>query len=665
MAILSGQLQKQEVIGISMIPISGSSVNTTLSLGTQFTMSFLSRPTIRNSPFASRAQKRASQENPATNSTGANTVRDAITPTSVGIALVTTPSLGAGKSLEKHPSKTPPLPQFKPPQVGQTFKQISSPRNNQTDIVTPVHWENLSDLLSGYDPKLNKYLVNGFRCGFNINFQGSRTSSNSPNLKSAKDHASVVAAKLSKELEANRIAGPFTEIPLENFRVSPIGVVPKKEPGEFRMIHHLSYPRNSGDSVNDQIPSSCTEVSYESIEDAIANLKFMGRGAFMAKTDIQSAFRIIPVHPDDRSLLGFKWSNQFYYDKCLPMGASSSCQIFETFSTALKWIAKNKFGIRCIVKILDDFLFIAPTFAEAQKALSSFCKMCNILGVPLNADKTFAPSTVMTFLGITLDSVLMQARLPDDKLAKAASLLQELCNKNTCTLRVLLSLIGLLNFACSVVKPGRAFLRRLINLSIGVKKLHFKVKLRPSARADMLMWLKFLNDFNGVSMFINDKLLTSDNLFLYTDASGAKGYGAVYKSNWFFGAFPEEWHKANITFLEFYPILLAVFTWGHLWKNHTIVFCTDNEALVAIINKQSSKLNSIMFLLRKLVLYCLQQNIHFIARHVKGKDNSIADALSRFQIQRFRQLAPFCNQEPATISQALQPKTLCKELKVC
>lgn len=48
----------------------------------------------------------------------------------------------------------------------------------------------------------------------------------------------------------------------------------------------------------------------------------------MAKTDIEDAFRIIPIHPSDYHLLGFIWEGQFYYDKCLPMGASSSCQIF-------------------------------------------------------------------------------------------------------------------------------------------------------------------------------------------------------------------------------------------------------------------------------------------------------------------------------------------------
>lgn len=84
-------------------------------------------------------------------------------------------------------------------------------------------------------------------------------------------------------------------------------------------------------------------------------LKTLPPGSFMAKTDIESAFRILPVHPDDFSLLGFKWEDAYYYDTFLPMGCSSSCQIFETYSTALQWVAQNKLGCSQVFHILDVF----------------------------------------------------------------------------------------------------------------------------------------------------------------------------------------------------------------------------------------------------------------------------------------------------------------------
>ena len=132
-------------------------------------------------------------------------------------------------------------------------------------------------------------------------------------------------------------------IPLTPFRVSPLGVVPKKNLGEFRLIHHLSFPK--GSSVNDGIPLEHSRVCYATIGDAINHIKTVGTDAYLAKTDIKSAFRILPINPIDYGLLGMKWEDKYYYDHCMPMGCFSSCKTFETFSSALEWIARTKFKI--------------------------------------------------------------------------------------------------------------------------------------------------------------------------------------------------------------------------------------------------------------------------------------------------------------------------------
>ena len=79
----------------------------------------------------------------------------------------------------------------------------------------------------------------GFREGFPLHYESIRVSSDATNLLSVLDNPEVVDAKLNKECEA----GPFHHVPFNPYRVSPLGVVPKKTPREFRLIHHLSYPR--------------------------------------------------------------------------------------------------------------------------------------------------------------------------------------------------------------------------------------------------------------------------------------------------------------------------------------------------------------------------------------------------------------------------------------
>ncbi len=150
-----------------------------------------------------------------------------------------------------------------------------------------------------------------------------------------------------------------------------------------------------------------------------------------------------------------KWRGLYYYDRCMPMGCSSSCKTFETFSTAIEWIARHKLKIDELLHLLD--LFIG---------------LCHQLGIPIAPDKTFGPSTTLTFAGIELDSVKFEARLPRDKIAKCVDTINLFLKRKKVRLQELQSLIGLLNFATSVITPGTAFLRRLYDLKHGVKSPH-------------------------------------------------------------------------------------------------------------------------------------------------------------------------------------------------
>ena len=132
----------------------------------------------------------------------------------------------------------------------------------------PVEEDRLNFLLNGYNASLLLYLVNGFTFGFGVGFVRERGASQSPNLKSALEQPQVVHPKLRKECEAGRIIiGPFLGAPFPKFVCSPLVIVPKKNPQEFRLMQHLSYPK--GTSVNDFIPDTNSSVRYASISDAI------------------------------------------------------------------------------------------------------------------------------------------------------------------------------------------------------------------------------------------------------------------------------------------------------------------------------------------------------------------------------------------------------------
>ena len=120
-----------------------------------------------------------------------------------------------------------------------------------------------------------------------------------------------------------------------------------------------------------------------------------------------------------------------------------------------------------------------------------FLRLCGQLGVPLDQDNTQGPDTTLPFLGITLDTLKVEAILPQDKIDKCRSLSREFLTKKKVTLKELQSLIDVLNFACSAIVSGRAFLRRLIDVTIGVTKPHYHIRLTQMVKLDLRLWQVF------------------------------------------------------------------------------------------------------------------------------------------------------------------------------
>ena len=127
----------------------------------------------------------------------------------------------------------------------------------------------------------------------------------------------------------------------------------------------------------------------------------------------------------------------------------------------------------------------------------------------------------MSFLGIELDSISMEARLPELKLKKCISWVQLALAKTKLKLRELWKLLGLLYFTCQVVVPGRAFLRRLHNLTIGLSNPHCHLSLGREGKRDLQAWNMFLTKFNGKSFYKYSPWVDSECLHLYTYSAGS------------------------------------------------------------------------------------------------------------------------------------------------
>ena len=393
------------------------------------------------------------------------------------------------------------------------------------------------------------------------------------------------------------------------------------------MILDLSFPKNST-SINNNISQDMKSVQYSNVREAIGILAKNTNLKFSAKVDIKDAFRLIPIHSSDIHKLGFKFEEKFYFERVLPQGCGSSCLLFEKFSSALHHIF-SYFAPECmVIHYLDDFIFFAPSYETCQRYQNLFIKICEFVNVPLSLKKCTSPSTETTFLGITLDTKNLCARLPVDKLDAYAIDVESFLKLKFASTKQIQSLAGKLNFAAAVV-PARAFLRRLFQL-IPLDGATKFILISKAVKQDLLTWLLFLKVYNGCTFFRLSRTLDSRSINLTSDASKL-ACGATFLTRWFVIPFDQICQSLNIAILELYPLIVMIHIFGKFLKNSTVIFHCDNSAVCHIVNKYSSKNPLIMILVRKLVPLVTTLNIDLRAVHLPGINNTLCDKLSRLQ----------------------------------
>lgn len=488
------------------------------------------------------------------------------------------------------------------------------------------------------------YILNGLQHGFRVGFDyACPLQMARHNMPSALLHEPVVGEYIQKELALGRILGPFPPGALDSLHINRMGVIPKGHtPGKWRLITDLSFPE--GKSVNDGISPSLCSLQYTSVERVALAMHTMGQGALMAKLDIKSAYRLIPVHPEDRPLLGVEWKGAHYVDAALPFGLRSAPKVFSAVADGLEWILRNR-GAQFIDHYLDDFITFGPAGSEVcARSLEIMIRTCEELGVPLALEKLEGPSTRLTFLGIELDTVSGVLRLPDDKLTRLREALVRWEVKKSCTKKELESLIGSLQHACKVVRPGRSFLRRMIDLVRIPKKPHHHVRLNLDFRADLWWWTTFVTSWNGVALFPPPP---SPVVTVTSDASGEWGCGAWSQRTWFQFQWPAERRYHHIAFKELFAILLSCTTWGVGWRGTRVRARCDNQAAVHAIAARSCRDKAMMHLLRCLFFCEARYQFRLVAEHLPGIRNYLADDLSRNRLSSFLSKAPDMCQEPS------------------
>ena len=189
------------------------------------------------------------------------------------------------------------------------------------NIVTPINAEIFELLLrkARYDEEKITKLIEGFTAGFDIGYEGLMNRKDfSDNIPFTISDSYDMWNKIMKEVGAGRYAGPFSqdEIPYDHFVQSPIGLV-LKSGGKTRLIFHLSYDFGTVGSSNHHTDKTKCTVHYKDLDYAIDrcvgllnqlnSLTGINKPViYYTKTDLVSAFRLLPIRPDQKCLLLMK-----------------------------------------------------------------------------------------------------------------------------------------------------------------------------------------------------------------------------------------------------------------------------------------------------------------------------------------------------------------------
>ena len=506
----------------------------------------------------------------------------------------------------------------------------------------------------GVDPNAD-FICKGISSGFDI------VDNVTPHTYHCDNYSSILDEEFKAQMDAN------IQYELSRDKVSiadgtphcihALGAV-RKSSGKLRPITDCKRPL--GISINNHMHTTCFEFSYTHIDEVTDALT---EGAFMAVLDIKSAYRSVNVNPLHRTYQGFQWEwegvHTHFTDNCLCFGLKCAPWIFTQLT---EFVVRGMIsrGFHKCFGYLDDFLVMAPSYEECERALDTLSNLLSFLGFELALEKVIRPSQSVKYLGLQIDSVLMELSLPPEKLDKLCLLVNSFVStsKTKASKHDLDSLCGVISHASKVVRGGRTFSRRLINLAKGITSRYEVVSLPDWFKSDLHWWSNFCRLFNGKAPIIDSKCLLSCPV--ETDSS-MSGFGGVWRNDFVVGSWSPDavvhadilvpdYHWADgpqfirgdpdINLLELWPILVSVWRWGRAWTGCKVRFKSDNTQVVTMINTGRSRSICCMAWLRELFWLCFIYDLHLTAEYISTHDNIIADYLSRITDIRASGLRP-------------------------
>ncbi len=455
-------------------------------------------------------------------------------------------------------------------------------------------------------------VVNWIKDGIQIPFQEKRPDHFVlPNKVSSK-YADFVSNEIEDLLHKDVIEQVY-EVPL---CTSPINVVPKKN-GKYRLITDLR-----------ELNAFCKPPKFTN-QGLNEVLELIRPNDYLVTVDIKNGFHHIPVHPLDRTFLGFQWNSAYYQWKCLPFGLNGSPFFFYKVIRAVVQHLRQR-GLR-VVAFVDDFLLISTAESaenDKQIVLDTLCE----LGFVINYEKSsLVPCTTKEYIGYVFSTAnnddQVWIRIPQARIRKLRHDIRRALNSKCITARALARIAGQCVSMCKVILPSKLLLRNLYRLLQCRTSWQDRLTLDQGTMSDLEWWQAALKSWNGRA--VTGRTVEAQ---LTTDASGT-GWGAHMNGLHAAGFWNLRMSTEHSNYRELMAVMMAIISFSDHLRGKHVQLLSDNITTVAYLNHLGGPNLKLSKLTTAIWAECYHKGIHLHAKYLAGSSNTLADWLSRISLK--------------------------------
>ena len=399
---------------------------------------------------------------------------------------------------------------------------------------------------------------------------------------------------------------------------SPLSVVSNSS-GKSRLVLNLRY-------LNQFLYAP--HFKYEDLR--VAALLFE-KHEYLFKFDLKSGYHHVDICSEHQKYLGFQWDTDggvpgFYVFAVLPFGLSTACYIFTKLMRPLVRLWRGR-GLKAIV-YLDDGIIAVEGKSQALRESAQVQYELRCAGFVVNAEKSvWDPNKDMEWLGFRIDLAKGEFTVPEHKLVKLKSHLQEALRSQVMPARMLASLIGRIMSMSLALGPVTRLMTRSLYATLNSKVAWCqRLSLTPAAREELTFWFNEVSKFNGQDIWPKPSAVR----VVYSDASatGFGGYTVEHGALIANGQWSAEEAECSSTWRELRAVKMVLESFQLKLNNEHIKWFTDNQNVVRIV-QYGSRNAALQAEALAIFSMCVNNHIHIEPEWIPREQNQLADYYSR------------------------------------